>query len=77
MEQIYLTQEELKKIQGTNAEFNKMKAALGDLEMQKYNTLIAIEKLRFEFASYEKELIAKYGEDSVINVQTGEVNKKS
>lgn len=77
MEQIYLTQEELKKIQGTNAEFNKMKTALGDLEMQKYNTLIAIEKLRFEFASYEKELIAKYGEDSVINVQTGEVNKKS
>ncbi len=77
MEQIYLTQEELKKIQSTNAEFNKMKTALGDLEMQKYNTLIAIEKLRFEFASYEKELIAKYGEDSVINVQTGEVNKKS
>lgn len=77
MEQIYLTQEELKKIQETNADFTKMKMALGDLEMQKYNMIVAIEKLRFDFASYEKELIAKYGEDSVINVQTGEVNKKS
>lgn len=77
MEQIYLTQEELKKIQETNAEFTKMKMTLGELEMQKYNMIVAIEKLRFDFASYEKELIAKYGEDSVINVQTGEVNKKS
>lgn len=77
MEQIYLTQEELKTIQETNAEFTKMKMALGDLEMQKYNMIVAIEKLRFEFASHEKQLIAKYGEDSVINVQTGEVNKKS
>jgi hypothetical protein len=50
--------------------------ALGDLEMQKQNVLKSIEVLRGEFAKHEIELIEKYGQDSVINVQTGEVTKK-
>jgi hypothetical protein len=28
------------------------------------------------FAEHEKELMTKYGEDAVINMQTGEVTKK-
>ncbi len=76
MEQTILTQEELAKIQEMNNEFTKAKLALGDLEMQKQNILKSIEALRADFAKHEIELIDKYGQDAVINVQTGEVTKK-
>jgi hypothetical protein len=76
-EKVILTQEELSKIQEMNSEFTKTKMALGDLEMQKQNVLKSIDALRVEFAKYELELITKYGQDSIINVQTGEVTKKT
>jgi len=50
--------------------------ALGDLEIQKGNILKGIELLKADFAQQELLLINKYGEDAVINVQTGEVTKK-
>lgn len=76
MEKTFLTKEELGKIQEMNNEFTKAKMALGDLEMQKQNILKSIEALRGDFAKHEIELIEKYGQDSVINVQSGEVTKK-
>lgn len=71
-----LTEQELKSIQEMNAEFNKAKISLGDNELQKQNILKHIETIREKFAINEKELILKYGEDAIINVQTGEVTKK-
>lgn len=76
MDNIKVTEEELKKIQDLNADFTKSKNALGDLELQKQNVLQHIDMLRKEFALNEKSLIEKYGEDAVINIQTGEVTKK-
>lgn len=76
MEKTVLSQEELGKIQEMNNEFTKAKLAIGDLEMQKHNILKAIEVLRADFSKHEIDLVAKYGQDSVINVQTGEVTKK-
>jgi len=76
MENIKVTEEELKKIQELNADFTKSKNALGDLELQKQNVLQHIDMLRKEFALNEKSLIEKYGDDAVINIQTGEVTKK-
>lgn len=72
-----LTEQELKTIQDLNGEFSKAKSALGDLELQKQNVLSSIDAIRKEFAINEKTLIDKYGEDSVINIQTGEVTKKT
>ena len=71
-----LTPEELKQIQDMNNEFNNAKLSLGDLELQKSNVIKHIEKLREGFAVNEADLIAKYGADAVINIQTGEVTKK-
>jgi hypothetical protein len=71
-----LTQEELKTIQDLNAEFTKAKSALGDLELQKQNILQHIDAVRKEFAVNERSLIEKYGDDAIINIQTGEVTKK-
>lgn len=75
-EKTFLTQEELSTIQAMNSEFTKTKLALGDLEIQKDGILKSIEVLRKDFAKHELELITKYGQDTVINVQTGEVTKK-
>lgn len=71
-----LTQDELVKIQELNAEFTKAKIAIGETEMQKQSILGKIEALRSEFSVHEKMLIEKYGQDAVINIQTGEVTKK-
>lgn len=71
-----VTQEELAKINELNSEFNKAKLAIGDVELQKQNILRHIEVLKAEFSAQEKALIEKYGADSVINIQTGEITNK-
>lgn len=76
MENKYLTQEELGKIQDANNTFNKAKMALGGLEMEKNDVLKQIDNLKKEFAEYELELVKKYGANAVINMQTGEVTQK-
>ena len=76
MEKVFLTEEELGKIKKMNEEFNKIKRSIGDLELQKNGLLKAVDGLQSEFASHEIELIKKYGQDSIINVQTGEVTQK-
>jgi len=72
-----VTQEELAKINEMNADFNKAKLAIGDVELQKQNILRHIDFLKGEFSAYEKTLIEKYGADAVINIQTGEITKKT
>lgn len=76
MEKNFLTKEELGKIQEMNTEFTKLKMAIGDVELQKSSLLKAVDALKADFASHELALIEKYGKDSVINVQTGEVTTK-
>jgi hypothetical protein len=75
-EQKFITQEELTTITSMNTDFSKAKMALGDLELQKQGVLKHIDELKSVFSQHEKMLIEKYGEDSVINIQTGEVTKK-
>jgi len=71
-----LTQEERELIQSLNSEFTKLKISLGGLEIQKQAVLAEVDNLRAKSFTNEQELINKYGADSVINIQTGEVTKK-
>jgi hypothetical protein len=73
---MYVLKEELEKIQNMNSDFAKAKMALGELELNKQGILNQVNTMKMEFAEYEKMLISKYGQDSVINLQTGEVSKK-
>lgn len=73
---VYLEKEELERIQSMNAEFTKMKIALGETELQKEQIIKAINELKSSFAVHEKALVEKYGADAVINIQTGEVTQK-
>ena len=71
-----LTEEELTKVQEMTNEYNKLKLAIGDIELNKQSLFKLIDTLKEDFASHEKTLIEKYGADAVINIQTGQVTKK-
>jgi hypothetical protein len=72
----FLKTEELETLQKMQSDFNKAKLALGDLELEKHELLKRMDFLRAQFSEQEKSLIAIYGQDAVINMQTGEVTKK-
>lgn len=71
-----VTPEELKQIQEMNSTFMQLKNRVSDLELEKYSVLNQINSMRMQFQMNEKQLIEKYGEDAVINIQTGEITKK-
>ncbi len=71
-----LEKQELKKLQTLNSDFVNLKTQLGDLELQKHLVVEKIQSVRTEFGTLEKELITKYGENTVINLQTGELKEK-
>lgn len=76
MEATVVTQEELALIQKMQSEFTQAKITLGDIELQKHNVIRSIEMLKAEFSMNEKKLIEKYGENAIINVQTGAITYK-
>jgi len=71
-----VTQEELGKIQELNAEFNKVKMAIADVELQKQTFIRIVDEIKAQFSEHERLLIEKYGENAIINIQTGEVTQK-
>ena len=75
-ETVNLTAEELDFIKTGSAEYTKIKISLGELELQKQGLIAQAEKIREAFSNNEKILIQKYGENAVINMQTGEVKQK-
>ena len=73
---IFVTDEELKNIREMNGDFSKAKMNLGDLELQKQSLIKYIDSIKDVFTKHEKILMEKYGEDAVINIETGEITKK-
>jgi hypothetical protein len=71
-----LSKEELSKLQELNNAFTQAKISLGDAEIQKVGILTSIQEIKKEFSALENELIKNYGDQSVINLQTGEVTDK-
>ena len=71
-----LETEELDFIKESTSKLNNAKTILGDLEIKKHEILSQIDVLKSDFQIKEKQLINKYGLDSVINMQTGEVKQK-
>tara|TARA_R110000851_G_scaffold286078_1_gene439976 strand:- start:1076 stop:1315 length:240 start_codon:yes stop_codon:yes gene_type:complete len=67
---------ELKLMQELNSNFKKLKGQLGDLELQKQMVLENVSEVKKNFTHLENELIQKYGDNSVINLQTGIITEK-
>lgn len=72
----FLTEDELSKTQAMHSEFNKLKKNIAEVSLQKHSLLKQVDLLRDEFSKHENELMAKYGTDAVINIQTGEITRK-
>ena len=72
-----LPAEDLKKLQKMHNDFTTAKISLGDLELQKVSILRNVDTIKAAFAEFEKGLVQQYGENAVINVQTGEITYKS
>ena len=75
-EKVKLEAEELKSLQSLHTQFSQMKVMLGDLELKKGEVMEDIKHLKSLFADAETKLIEKYGPNSVINLQSGEVTEK-
>jgi hypothetical protein len=71
-----LEKQELETLQELNNEFTRQKLTLGELEVQRALVIDEVKRIKATFLVEEKKLIDKYGEDSVINLNTGEVQKK-
>ena len=68
--------EELQTMRTLHTEFNKTKMVLGELELQKIDVIRKVVNIKEQFGVEEKKLIDKYGPDSVLNMDTGEITKK-
>ena len=73
---VSLTTEDLEFIRKGSADYTKIKINLGELELQKQGLIKQAHEIVDAFSNNERILIEKYGADSVINMQTGEVTQK-
>ena len=71
-----LTKSELAKVQSVINEFNQLKMQLGDAELSKIAIINKVDILKEGYISIEKELSEKYGPDSQIDLQTGDIVDK-
>ena len=72
-----LTKKELERIQELVNSFNKLKISLGDTVIQQNSLMSEISEMKAEYSLEEQKLMKKYGEDAVINIQTGEIKKEN
>ena len=71
-----ITDEELAKVQAFVTEFNTLKMQIGDAALAQCNLVSQVDSLKEEYNTYELELMKKYGEDAILNVQTGAITRK-
>lgn len=71
-----LKKTELVELQTLNSDFVNLKTQLGDLELQKHLVIEQVQEVRKKFSDLEVKLVKKYGENTTINLQTGEIKEK-
>ena len=71
-----LEEQELKSLQELNTRYGKIKIILGEMELKKADVIEEVKGIKHLFVIEEKKLIEKYGADTVVNLQSGEITKK-
>jgi len=71
-----VSEEHLSKLQELNQQFAGLHKQVGDLEVRKHQALNVIDNLSSEFKTFEAELIKEYGDNVVINLESGEIKDK-
>jgi hypothetical protein len=62
-------------LQGLQNEFNAVKFEIADMEIKKSDLINKVGEIKAKFATEEKELIKEFGQNAIINLQTGEVKQ--
>ncbi len=70
---VKLSEQELESFRELVNNFNDTKMKLADTVMAQSSLMKEVDELKKIYATEESLLIEKYGKDSVINIQTGEV----
>ena len=68
-----LSKEQLELLQGLQKQFNDSKFEIADLEIKKADLISGIADIKEKFAEQEKSLMEEFGQNAIINLQTGEV----
>jgi len=68
-----LSKDELELLQGLVTEYNNVKIRIADTFIAQDALLKEIESMKAAYIKEEKKLLEKYGDDAVINVQTGKI----
>jgi len=68
-----LSKEQLELLQGLQNDFNQAKIEIADCEIKKSGLINALSEIQKKFSEQEQVLMKEFGENSVINLQTGEV----
>ena len=71
-----LTEEELEVLQGCVTKYNNVKIKIADTLILQDSLLKEIDSLKSVYMAEEHKLIQKYGDDTIINVKTGEIKRK-
>lgn len=72
-----LEEKEFEQLKELNTTLVRLKLSIADVEIKKHALLKESDQLRTLMLEQEQELIKKYGQDAVINMQTGEVTQKT
>ena len=67
-----ITDEELNTLQATVRTIDRLTADIGRMEVQKYATMKAMEKVQGKIETLRADFLKSYGTDNV-NIQTGEI----
>ena len=70
-------EKELKLLQELNSTFVQLKDKIADLELQKQMIFENVSEIKKQFKNLESELIEKYGDNSIINLETGIITEKT
>lgn len=71
-----LEEKEFEQLKELNNKLVQLKLSIADIELRKHFILKESDAVRTLMLEQEQELIKKYGAESVINLQTGEVTQK-
>lgn len=70
-------EKELKLLQELNSSFVQLKDKIADLELQKQMVFENVSEIKKQFQNLESELVEKYGDNSIINLETGIITEKT
>ena len=71
-----LSKEQLELLQGLQKQFNDSKFEIADLEIKKADLISGIADIKEKFSEQEKSLMEEFGQNAIINLQTGEVKEE-